>query len=132
MILYLPMSGLDKIESGLLKQQYALAIFLDIAGAFNSITFKAAINAMRKRGFPKNITNWYNHFLHNQVSTLELDNCRFTRELKTGTPQSHTQQAALYLGWPAHRRGGGRGGGARGGHLRYWEGKIKEYNIAVK
>jgi hypothetical protein len=48
--------AVDKIESGLLKQQYALAIFLDIAGAFNSITFKAAINAMRKRGFPKNIT----------------------------------------------------------------------------
>jgi hypothetical protein len=79
--------AVDKIESGLLKQQYALAIFLDIKGAFNSITFKAAIGAMSKRGFPKNITGWYNHFLHNQVSTLELDNCRFTRKLETGTPQ---------------------------------------------
>jgi retron-type reverse transcriptase len=64
-----------------------LAIFLDIKGAFNSITFKAAIGAMRKRGFPKNFTNWYNQFLHNQESTLELDNCRFTRKLETGTPQ---------------------------------------------
>jgi hypothetical protein len=48
--------AVDKIESGLLKQQFSLAIFLDIKGAFNSITFKAAIGAMRKRGFPKNIT----------------------------------------------------------------------------
>jgi hypothetical protein len=64
-----------------------LAIYLDIKGAFNSITFKAAIGAMQGRGFPKNITAWYNHFLHNQVSTLELDNCRFTKNLETGTPQ---------------------------------------------
>jgi hypothetical protein len=42
---------------------------------------------MRRRGFPEHITKWYEHFLHHQVSTLELDGKFYTRELKTGTPQ---------------------------------------------
>jgi hypothetical protein len=79
--------AVDKIESGLLRQQSALGVFLDIKGAFNNMTFKSATNAMRKRGFPKHIIKWYSHFLHNQESTLELDNCKFTRKLVAGAPQ---------------------------------------------
>jgi hypothetical protein len=79
--------AVDKIESGILTKKYALGIFLDIAGAFNSLSINAATNAMRRRGFPEHITNWYKHFLHHQVSTLELDGKFYTRELKTGTPQ---------------------------------------------
>jgi hypothetical protein len=60
---------------------------LDISGAFNSLSFNAATNAMRRRGLPEHITKWYEHFLHHQVSTFELDGKFYTRELKTGCPQ---------------------------------------------
>jgi hypothetical protein len=79
--------AVDKIESGILTKKYALGIFLDISGAFNSLSFNAATNAMRRRGFPEHITKWYEHFLHHQVSTFELDGKFYTRELKTGCLQ---------------------------------------------
>jgi hypothetical protein len=79
--------AVDKIESGILTKKYALGVFLDISGAFNSLSFNAATYAMRRRGFPEHNTKWYEHFLHHQVSTLELDGKFYTRELKTGTPQ---------------------------------------------
>jgi hypothetical protein len=44
--------AVDKIESGLLRNQYTLGVFLDIAGAFNNISFESAIKSMRERGFP--------------------------------------------------------------------------------
>jgi hypothetical protein len=79
--------AVDKIESGILTKKYALGVFLDISGAFNSLFFNAATNAMRRRGFPEHITKWYEHFLHHQVSTFELDGKFYIRKLKTGCPQ---------------------------------------------
>jgi hypothetical protein len=88
--------AVDKIESGLLKQQYALAVFLDIAGAFNNLTFNAATKAMRKRGLPNNIITWYSHFLHNQESTMELGDSRFSRKLVVGAPQGGVMSPTVW------------------------------------
>jgi retron-type reverse transcriptase len=79
--------AVDKIESGILTKKYALGVILDISGAFNSLSFNAATNAMRRQGLPEHITKWYEHFLHHQVSTYELAGKFYTRELKTGCPQ---------------------------------------------
>jgi retron-type reverse transcriptase len=79
--------AVNKIESGLLRQEYTLGVFLDISGAFNNLSFKSAIKSMRKRKFPTKIINWYKYFLTNQESTMELDNNFYTRALTRGTPQ---------------------------------------------
>jgi hypothetical protein len=51
---------------------------------------------MRKRGFPKHIIKWYSHFLNNQESTLELDNCQFTRKLVIGSPQGGVMSPLIW------------------------------------
>jgi hypothetical protein len=79
--------AVDKIKSGLLRQEYTLGVFLDISGAFNNLSFKSAINSMRKRKLPHKIINWYKYFLTHQESTMELDNNLYTRALTRGTPQ---------------------------------------------
>jgi hypothetical protein len=44
--------AVDKIESGMLRKQYTLGVFLDIAGAFNNLSFESAISSMRDQKFP--------------------------------------------------------------------------------
>ena len=77
----------DKIEAGMLRKEYTLGVFLDIAGAFNNLSFESAIKSMRERKFPSKIVDWYKNFLYNQESTYELNNKLYTRALKKGCPQ---------------------------------------------
>jgi retron-type reverse transcriptase len=76
-----------KIESGMLRKQYTLGVFLDIAGAFNNLSFESAISSMRERKFPTKIVDWYKYFLYNQESTYKLNNNSYTRKLTRGCPQ---------------------------------------------
>jgi ribonuclease HI len=79
--------AVDKIESGLLRKEHTLGVFLDIAGAFNNLSFESAISSMRKRKFPTKIVDWYKYFLYNQESTYELNGNFYTRTLTKGCPQ---------------------------------------------
>jgi hypothetical protein len=77
----------DKIEAGLLRQEHTLGVFLDIAGAFNNLSFESALSSMRDRKFPPKIVDWYRNFLYNQESTCEINNKFYTRALSKGCPQ---------------------------------------------
>jgi hypothetical protein len=79
--------AVDKIEAGMLRKEYTLGVFLDIAGAFNNLSFESAIKSMRDRKFPLKIVDWYKNFLYNQESTYELNNNFYTRSLSKGCPQ---------------------------------------------
>jgi hypothetical protein len=65
--------AVDKIEARMLRKEYTLGVFLDIAGAFNNISFESAIRSMRDRKFPPKIVDWYTNLLYNQESTYELN-----------------------------------------------------------
>ena len=62
----------DKIESGLLRGQYTLGVFLDIQGAFDNLSIKSAIIGMKNRGFPPLITSWYGYYLSNRCAEIEV------------------------------------------------------------
>jgi hypothetical protein len=51
--------AVDKIEARMLRKEYTLGVFLDIAGAFNNLSFESAIRSMRDRKFPPKIVDWY-------------------------------------------------------------------------
>ena len=51
----------DEVESAILRGQYALGCFIDVQGAFDSVSFDAAIDAMVVKKFPPEIRNWYSH-----------------------------------------------------------------------
>ena len=44
------------IEKGVLKGNYALGVFLDVSGAFDHLSFKAAKEAMKRKGIDPKIT----------------------------------------------------------------------------
>ena len=59
----------DKIESGIMQDQYALGVFLDIQGTFDNVSWTKVIQLIHAQGFPGWLTRWYAHFLQNRIIT---------------------------------------------------------------
>lgn len=77
----------DSVESAILRKQSALAVMLDISGAFDSVLPSRIIEAMEKRGINRFVTRWYSHYLHNRFAQTELSGKISSRKLMRGTPQ---------------------------------------------
>ena len=75
------------VEAAVTRGQFALGIFLDIAGAFDNLLPEAAILGMKNKGISQLITNWYGNYLTKRTITLEKDGIRMIRSLRRGTPQ---------------------------------------------
>ena len=56
-------SFVGRIEYAFLNNEYALAVFLDIQGAFDNLTNGAIIRALRARGCDELFINWILDFL---------------------------------------------------------------------
>jgi ribonuclease HI len=78
---------IDYIEKSILRKQYALAVFLDIEGAFDNISLEAMENGMRDHDIPHEIIQWYKQYMHNRMATLELRGAKTVKKLSRGTPQ---------------------------------------------
>ena len=77
----------NDIEKSVLRGEYALGVFLDIAGAFDNLSLSSAVQGMRNKGIPETITSWYSHYLHNRTAHATLRGCYSTHILTKGTPQ---------------------------------------------
>ena len=77
----------DKIESAILRNQYALAVFLDIQGAFDNIKPSSIIDALLKRKVSESIVYWYKHYLENRQIMIEVKGVKVKRHLVLGVPQ---------------------------------------------
>ena len=76
-----------QIENGMGKKKATLAIFADIAGAFDSVTGEAIIEAMIKRKVNSNIIAWYEQYIANRVATLNIQATKVVMSLSRGCPQ---------------------------------------------
>jgi Reverse transcriptase (RNA-dependent DNA polymerase) len=56
------------------KGQVVSALFLDIKGVFPSIDINRLIHNMRKRGIPKEYTEWLKRCLKNRSTSIFFDN----------------------------------------------------------
>jgi hypothetical protein len=65
------MKMVDTIERALNKQQYALGVFLDIQGAFNSISQEALLRGMKAHNVDREVQNWYRHYLQHRICEVE-------------------------------------------------------------
>ena len=77
----------DRIERHILNNEYALGVFLDIAGAFDNLSFQAAISGMERAGVDPLIIAWYSHYLRNRTAWADLKGCSLLVCLVQGTPQ---------------------------------------------
>ena len=77
----------EYIEQALIKNQYALGVYLDIQGAFDNVTTDAMIKGMRKKKVDENIIKWYKQFLQTRQIEIDYRGNKTTRFLTKSTPQ---------------------------------------------
>ena len=58
---------IDKIESGILRNNFVLAVFFDIEGAFDNIQFDNVAESFNNLGIHPRIINWYDFYLRNRT-----------------------------------------------------------------
>ena len=77
----------DTIESAIMRNQYALGIFLDISGAFDNLTTSAAVQGLADKNVDSKIIKWYKYYLENRSIVAEINGIQVRRRLTRGTPQ---------------------------------------------
>jgi hypothetical protein len=77
-----------KIERGILRKKgLSLALFLDIAGAFDNLSTSYAAKSMLNRGFDPKIVKWYSYYLNNRTCSVTIKGVTRNRSLRRGVPQ---------------------------------------------
>ena len=79
--------AMDVIESALNRGQHAIAVALDISGAFNNVHTDAIASSFKSRGFNPKLVDGYEFFLRHRKSVMELNDIKETIFDKDGTPQ---------------------------------------------
>ena len=77
----------DKVESMCLRGKDTHAVSLDCSGAFDSISFQSAKDAMARVGIPLNIIRWYDSILRNRMVSADLQGVKACVRPGKGSPQ---------------------------------------------
>ena len=77
----------SKLESSVYRGGTAVAVFLDVQGAFDNVDPEKALAAMAKRGFPMEMVDWYTSYLTTRLTTLCYKGLSLTRRTTRGVPQ---------------------------------------------
>lgn len=85
------------IENTFTKKEYAMATFMDIAGAFDNISLEAMNRHVSICGFPQKINEWIKNMLANRI--IIIDNYGLTSTVKAtrGTPQGGVLSPNLWI-----------------------------------
>ena len=76
-----------RVEHCLVRKKPALGIFLDIVGAFDYVTFRSFVAALRGLGMSKILTSWIETQLRHRTVQVELYGDKDKREVVKGNPQ---------------------------------------------
>ena len=75
------------IETAFQANQKALAVFLDIQGAFDNVRPSKILEGFDRIGVPRIISRWFQHYIDNRYITVEYQGIGLKRTLTRGTPQ---------------------------------------------
>lgn len=85
------------IEDTFAKKEYLIAVFLDIAGAFDNVSFDAVIRSIENRKFSTVITSWIKYMLSHRKITFETGSEKLTVQATRGTPQGGVLSPTLWV-----------------------------------
>ncbi len=85
------------VEPGIRRQEYTLAAFLDIEGAFNNILSEAIIGAMREQNVDESVVRWIGNMLESRLVSGEIAGITLRRSVRRGTPQGGVISPLLWL-----------------------------------
>ncbi len=77
----------EYLESALIPNKFALAVFLDIQGAFDNISSMSVTRGMQDKHFPNMFIQWYDFLLRNRKINIRYEGVHLERFLTKGTPQ---------------------------------------------
>lgn len=76
----------------------ATLLSMDVAGAFDTVSYQRLIHNLRRRKIPQWVTNWVNSFLNDRSMTLAIHQKRTEQfAVRTGIPQGSPLSPILYL-----------------------------------
>ena len=87
---------INKIEEGIAGGGFVVGVFLDVAAAFDNLTFDSIIKALRKRGIDEQIISWYEHYINNRTCVAELKGIKLIRLILKGTAQGAVLSPILW------------------------------------
>ena len=70
-----------RVEHCLVRKKSALGIFLDIVGAFDNVTFRSLVAALRGLGMSKVLTSWIENLSRHRTVQVELYGDKVKREV---------------------------------------------------
>ena len=76
-----------RVEHCLVRKKPALGIFLDIVGAFDNVTLRSFVAALRGLGMSKILTSWIETLLRHRTVQVELYGDKVKWEVVKGNPQ---------------------------------------------
>ena len=76
-----------RVEHCLVGKKPPLGIFLDIVGAFDNVTFRSFVAALRGLGMSKIFTSWIETLLRHRTVQVELCGDKVKREVVKRNPQ---------------------------------------------
>ena len=85
------------IESFLMKNQYALGVFLDISSAFDSICPRHIKNSLYKHGGERDLVEWYFNYLTHRNLQINLQGASVQVSNGVGFPQGGVCSAKFWL-----------------------------------
>ena len=85
------------VEKSIEAQEYTLAAFLDIEGAFNNITSDSIIKALRGINVEESIIRWIGKMLTSRAVNANIAGSSLRRSVTRGTPQGGVISPLLWL-----------------------------------
>jgi retron-type reverse transcriptase len=87
-----------KVENAWVKKRTALALLLDVKGAFDRVNKKHLLNRMVQVGMAGNIVRWVDSFLSDRRAMLVIDGrTSETRDIQAGLPQGSPVSPMLFI-----------------------------------
>ena len=83
-------SKIGRIEKALVDHAFALAVYLDIKGAFDHVTNGCITQACRNKGCKAAFIEWFSDFFNNRSVNFEFKGKKYKRYCAMGTPQGST------------------------------------------
>lgn len=86
----------EKLEKAVLGDQFALAVFLDIEGAFNNVSFSAFRNALDSHNINPTVARLIMHMIKNQQVNSTLMDASLRAKVHKGGPQGGVLMPLLW------------------------------------
>lgn len=85
-----------RVETSMAAGEFAVAVFLDIEGAFDNATISSMVKGMRRHGVDEGLVRFITHMLCTRVAEAHVNGCKKSKRVKKGTPQGGVLSPALW------------------------------------